>query len=166
MTATGTTRVPAIEGWFTTGEDGSSPALLGSRCTVCGTYAFPAEQSFCRNPDCTSTVFDTVELSRRGRIWSYTDARYQPPPPYVAADPYVPFCLAAVELAAEKLVVMGQVVPGVTVDDLTVGDEVELVIDTLYSEDDTDSLVWKWRPFSGATGAAAAPGSSDGEALT
>jgi hypothetical protein len=166
MTATGTTRVPAIEGWFTTGEDGSSPALLGSRCTVCGTYAFPAEQSFCRNPDCTSTVFDTVELSRRGRIWSYTDARYQPPPPYVAADPYVPFCLAAGELAAEKLVVMGQVVPGVTVDDLTVGDEVELVIDTLYSEDDTDYLVWKWRPFSGATGAAAAPGSSDGEALT
>ena len=48
----------------------------------------------------------------RGRVWSYTDARYQPPPPYVAADPYVPFCLAAVELAAEKLVVMGQVVPG------------------------------------------------------
>ena len=64
----------------------------------------------------------------------------------MAADPYVPFCLAAVELAAEKLVVMGQVVPGVTVDDLTVGDEVELVIDTLYSEDGTDYLVWKWRP--------------------
>ena len=62
-------------------------------------------------PTATSTTFETVELSRRGRIWSYTDARYQPPPPYVAADPYVPFCLAAVELAAEKLVVMGQVVP-------------------------------------------------------
>ena len=145
--AIATTQVPAIEGWFTTGDDaGSGPALLGSRCTVCGTYAFPAEQSFCRNPDCSSTTFETVELSRRGRIWSYTDARYQPPAPYVAADPYVPFCLAAVELAAEKLVVMGQVVPGITVDDLTVGDEVELVIDTLYSEDGTDYLVWKWRP--------------------
>ncbi len=87
-----------------------------------------------------------MELSRRGRIWSYTDARYQPPPPYVAADPYVPFCLAAVELAAEKLVVMGQVVGDVTVADLAVGDEVELVVDTLYSEDDCDYLVWKWRP--------------------
>ena len=141
-----TTRVPAIEGWFTTGDDGAAPALLGSRCTECGTYAFPAERRYCGNPDCGSTTFETVELSRRGRIWSYTDARYQPPPPYVAADPYVPFCLAAVELAAEKLVVMGQVVPGVTVDDLTVGDEVELVIDTLYSEDGCDYLVWKWRP--------------------
>jgi uncharacterized protein len=149
------TRVPAIEGWFTMGDDGTgaSPALLGSHCTQCGIYAFPAEQSFCRNPDCSSTTFETVELSRRGRVWSYTDARYQPPPPYVAADPYVPFCLAAVELAAEKLVVMGQVVPGVTVDDLTVGDEVELVIDTLYSEDGTDYLVWKWRPTGDVAGA-------------
>jgi uncharacterized OB-fold protein len=69
----------------------------------------------------------------------------------VAADPYVPFCLAAVELTDEKLVVMGQVVGGVTVDDLAVGDEVELVVERLYSEDDTDYLVWKWRPLAGGT---------------
>jgi uncharacterized OB-fold protein len=144
------TQVPAIEGWFTTGADGAAPALLGSRCSTCGTFAFPAETQFCRNPDCTSNAFETVELSRRGRIWSYTDARYQPPLPYVAADPYVPFCLAAVELAAEKLVVMGQVTAGVTVDDLSVGDEVELVVETLYSEDGTDYLVWKWRPLAAA----------------
>jgi hypothetical protein len=44
----------------------------------------------------------------------------------------------------------------VSVDDLTVGDEVELVIDTLYSEDGTDYLVWKWRPVatSGTNGEA------------
>ena len=141
------TRVPAVEGWFTLGDEGP-PALLGSRCTACGTYAFPAETQFCRNPDCVSQEFETVALSRRGRIWSYTDARYKPPPPYVAADPYVPFCLAAVELAAEKLVVMGQVTAGVTVDDLKVGDEVELVVDTLYAEGDSDYVVWKWQPVS------------------
>jgi hypothetical protein len=146
------TQVPAIEGWFTTGEDGGAPALLGSRCRGCGTFAFPAETQYCGNPDCTSSAFETVELSRRGRIWSYTDARYQPPVPYVAADPYVPFCLAAVELAAEKLVVMGQVTAGVTVEDLAVGDEVELVIEILYSEDDTDYLVWKWQPLGAAGG--------------
>jgi uncharacterized OB-fold protein len=154
------TRVPAVEGWFTMGEDGA-PALLGSRCEGCGTFAFPAEKAFCRNPDCVSTAFETVELSRRGTIWSYTDARYQPPPPYVAADPYVPFCLAAVELADEKLVVMGQVVGGVTVDDLHVGDEVEVIVDTLYAEDDQEFMVWKWRPVAGA-GASAGAGAGEG----
>jgi uncharacterized protein len=160
----GATREPAVEGWFTTGGDGGAPALLGSRCPGCGTFAFPAEARACRNPDCASDSFETVELSRRGRIWSYTDARYQPPAPYVAADPYVPFCLAAVELADEKLVVMGQVVGGVTVDDLAVGDEVELVIETLYSTDDTDYLVWKWRPLAvGTARAAGETGASGGE---
>ncbi len=43
---------------------------------------------------------------------------------------------------------MGQVVPGVSVDDLSVGDEVELVVETLYADpqDGTEHLVWKWRP--------------------
>ena len=137
-------RVPALEGWFTMDE--TAPALVGTRCTTCGTYFFPAERTYCRSPHCDGTEFADVELSRRGKVWSYTDARYQPPPPYVAADPYVPFALAAVELAEEKMVVLGQVVPGVGVDDLHVGDEVELVLDTLYEDDDHEYLVWKWRP--------------------
>ncbi len=138
-----------MEGWFTLDE--SAPSLLGSRCPACGTYAFPAARDFCGNPACDGTEFETVELSRRGTVWSYTDARYQPPPPYVAADPYVPFAIAAVELAAEKMVVMGQVVPGVGVDDLAVGDEVELVLDTLYEDDDHEYLVYKWRPVGGGS---------------
>jgi uncharacterized OB-fold protein len=146
-------RVPAIEGWFTI-EDAENlrGSLLGSLCPSCGTYAFPAAQGFCGNPRCEGTEFDTVELSRRGRVWSYTDACYQPPVPYVAADPYVPFAIAAVELEREHMVVMGQVVPGVGVADLSVGDEVELVLDTLYEDDSHEYLVWKWRP-AGAGGA-------------
>ncbi len=145
-------RVPALEGWFTVDEE--APALLGSRCTGCGTYAFPAagDGGYCANPACDSTTFESVELSRRGTVWSYTDAQYQPPPPYVSADPYVPFALAAVELAAEKMVVMGQLVPGVGVANLAVGDEVELVLGTLYEDDDHEYLVWRWRPTRSGTG--------------
>jgi uncharacterized OB-fold protein len=138
-------RVPVLEGWFTLGEN---PALLGSRCVSCGNYAFPKQSDFCANPFCDGTEFEEVELSRVGKIWSYTDARYQPPPPYVAADPYIPFALAAVELRAERLVVMGQVVPGVSVEELSIGDEVELVLDRLYEDDEHEYLVWKWRPTS------------------
>src|SRR5579863_7102510 len=148
------TPVPAVEGWFTT--DAAAPALLGSRCRSCGTYAFPRETFFCRNPRCEGTEFDQVPLSRRGKVWSYTDARYTPPVPYVAADPYVPFCIAAVELAEEKMVVMGQVTPEITVDDLAVGDEVELVVNVLYEDEDHEYLVWKWRPVAAGSGGSGA----------
>jgi hypothetical protein len=141
------TRVPAVEGWFTTDPD--RPALIGTRCTTCGTYSFPRETSFCKNPACTGREFDEVELSRRGVIWSYTNACYQPPPPYVpTTDPFEPFAIAAVELAEEKMVVLGQLVPGVDIGDLSVGTEVELVLDTLFEDDEHEYLVWKWRPVS------------------
>lgn len=135
--------VPVVEGFF----DPALPALLGTRCTECATVFFPAERSWCRNPHCASTTFDEVTLSTTGTIWSFTDAQYQPPPPYVAADPYVPFAIVAVELAAEGIVVLGQAANGVTVADLTVGEAVELVTETLYSDDDGDKLVWRWRPI-------------------
>jgi uncharacterized OB-fold protein len=145
------TRVAAQPGWHTL--DPEAPTLLGSRCRRCGTIAFPKEAASCRNPDCPSTEFDEVPLSRTGRIWSYTDARYQPPSPYVAAAPYQPFCIAAVELAAEKMVVLGQVVSGVAAAELAIGDEVELVLDTLYEDDEYEYVVWKWRPLVAAPGA-------------
>jgi len=149
------TRQPAVEGWFTL--DDERPALLGSTCTSCGYVAFPKETYFCRNPECQGREFTETALSRTGRVWSYTNAGYQPPEPYVAADPYVPFAIAAVELAAEQMVVMGQVVPGVSVDALHVGDEVELVLDTLYEDDDHEYVVWKWRPVAPTGG----PGRAD-----
>ncbi len=140
------TATPAIEGWFTTGL---APALLGSRCATCASTYFPPTSGFCRNPACDSESFDEVELSRRGRIWSYTDAQYQPPAPYIAPQsgdqPYEPFALAAVELA-EGMVVLGQVAAGYGVADLAVGAEVELVIETLYVEEGTERSIWRWKP--------------------
>ena len=132
----------AVEGFF----DPTIPALLGTRCGECATVFFPAEETSCRNPHCTSTVLEAMTLSTRGTIWSYTDAQYQPPPPYVAADPYVPFALAAVELEKEGIVVLGQLAHGIGVDQLSVGMEVELVTEVLYSDEEAEHLVWKWRP--------------------
>jgi hypothetical protein len=135
--------VPVIDGWFTTGPE---PALLGTRCTSCGTVFFPRATGLCRNPACDGRELEEVELSRTGKVWSCTDARYQPPPPYIAADPYEPFAIAAVELAAEQLVVLGQVAEGYGVDDLSVGSTVELVLETLHEIDGVPQLVWRWKP--------------------
>jgi uncharacterized protein len=139
-------RVPAVQGWFT--MDAADPRLLGNRCTSCKSYFFPKAAHFCPNPNCNSTEFEEVPLSRRGKIWSFTDNRYQPPAPYVSPDPFVPYTVAAVELAAEKMVVLGQVVSGVGVDQLKAGMEVELVLDKLFEDAEKEYVVWKWKPVS------------------
>jgi uncharacterized OB-fold protein len=137
-------RVPAVEGWFTIDDE---PVLLGNTCTECRTVFFPKASLFCRNPDCNGEEFEETRLSRRGRIWSYTDSHYQPPPPYIPrAEEYQPFALAAVELADEQLVVLGQVADGYDVTDLAVGQPVELVIETLFRDADTEHLVYRWKP--------------------
>ncbi len=66
------------------------PALIGRRCARCGTYQFPPTGEWCPNPACTGESMEAAELSRLGRVWSYTDAQYQPPPPFVPAVRSVP----------------------------------------------------------------------------
>lgn len=129
------------QGWFT--QDGGLPQLLGTRCLSCGTYYFPRQSLFCRNPACAGESFEEVPLSRTGRLWSYTDAQYTPPPPYVAADPHQPFAVAAVELEREQMIVLGQVARGIGVEQLQVGMAMELVVETLSP----DCVTWKWRPL-------------------
>jgi len=138
------TAVPVIEGWFTV-ED--PPALLGRCCRTCGTYQFPPTGTWCQNPGCDGAEMSTEPLSRIGRVWSYTDAQYQPPPPYVApTDPYRPFAIAAVELEKERIVILGQVADGYGVGDLHVGAPVELVVEPLDEQEGETRLVWRWRP--------------------
>lgn len=134
---------PSIGGWFTTGN---APRLIGTRCKLCGTYYFPKQDLFCRNPSCQSTEFEEVELSRTGKIWSYTKHFYQPPDPYIAGEEFEPYTIAAVELEKEKMVILGQVAAGVEPEDLTTGQQMEVVVEALYEQDDTDYTVWKWKP--------------------
>jgi uncharacterized OB-fold protein len=91
---------------------------------------------------------ETVPLSRQGTVWSYTDAQYAPPPPFVPrSEPYEPFAIAAVELERERIVILGQVADGYGVAELRVGSPVELVVEPLEGEGDTEKLVWRWRPL-------------------
>jgi hypothetical protein len=54
--------------------------------------------------------------------------------------------LVAVELEAEHIVVLGQAVPGVTVADLEVGGQVEVVPGVLSEDAETTWTTWHWRP--------------------
>ncbi len=137
------TRIPAVEGWFR--MDPEDPRLLGTRCRSCETYFFPAETVYCRNPRCGGTEFEEVPLSRRGTLWSFTNNCYPPPAPYVAPEPFEPYAIAAVELAEEKMVVLGQV-DGAGVSALEAGMEMQLTIGTLYEDEENEYLIWTWTP--------------------
>jgi uncharacterized OB-fold protein len=136
---------PAIDGWFAT-DDAGLPHLIGAKCPQCGTYVFPPRENNCPSPACDGDVLAPVALSRRGTVWSYTENRYPPPAPYPAPDPFEPFAIAAVELAAEGLIVLGKVVEGTLAADLKVGMQMELTTMPLYTDDDgVQRVVYAWK---------------------
>jgi uncharacterized OB-fold protein len=139
------TKVPAVDGWFTTGD---RPALLGARGAQSGSYFFPTAVAVSGNPHAPGEAREPVELSRRGRVWSWTTNHYAPPEPYVSPDPFVPYTVVAVELEREQMTVLGALADGVDPGTLEVGTEVELELGTLYEDDEHEYTVWKWRPVS------------------
>ena len=137
-------RVPAVEGLFTMDED--APQLIGGKGVSRGSYFFPKDLAG-SDPKCVADdEIEEVLLSRQGVVWSYTTASYAPPPPYVVTrDPWEPLVIAAVELP-EKIVVLGPMTDDVALEDMQVGMAVELVLDTLYEDDEHEYVSWKWRP--------------------
>jgi hypothetical protein len=137
--------MPVVEGMFTETSVGEG-RLLGGRCAACGATFFPKHWSFCRNPSCAGGELADVELSTRGTLWSFTDNRYSPPPPFPVTEPFEPYGVAAVELADEQMVVLGQLARGTDVAALALGAEMELVIEEHSEDDDAVRTVWKWKP--------------------
>ncbi len=134
---------PAVEGWFTTGE---KPALLGARGLESGSTFFPTAVATSANPHAPFEERESVELSRIGTVWSWSTNHYAPPAPYVSPDPFVPYTVVAVELAAEQMVVLGLLDDGVDPAVLHAGLEVELVVGTLFEDETAVHQIWKWRP--------------------
>ncbi len=140
----GSQEAPAVEGWWSF-DDSGAPHLVGAKCARCGTYVFPPRENNCPNPACGADELHAVALSRRGTLWSYTENRYAPPPPYPSPDPFEPFAVAAVHLAEEGIIVLGKV-DGALAADLTVGMEMELTTMALYVDDDgVQRSVYAWR---------------------
>jgi uncharacterized OB-fold protein len=161
-----TRREPAVDGWFAA-DDTGVPHLIGSKCPQCGTYVFPPRANNCPNPECDGNELENVPLSRRGTLWSYTENRYAPPPPYPAPDPFEPFAVAAVELADEGLIVLGKVVGGTLAADLRVGIEMELTTMPLFTDDEgVERIVHAWAISPGSppqAGVRTAPTGDDAE---
>ncbi len=134
--------VPVIEGLFR--SDGDGVRLLGSRCGACATPYFPRAER-CHHPDCGATdAMADAAFGPTGVLWSYSVQNYPPPPPARYDEPYQPYALGVVDLD-DGLRVVGRM----ATDDpasLAVGDFVELVLGTLYHEEDgTAPVSWMFQ---------------------
>jgi uncharacterized protein len=137
------TRVPAIDGWFT--DDEAAPELLGTRGTDSGSYFFPPSLAVSANPNAPFESREPVALSRTGTLWSYTTNHYAPPEPAVQQAPYT---VCAVELAVEKMVVLGPLATGSDASALHVGMEMELVLGPLFTDaDGVEHTMYQWSPL-------------------
>lgn len=127
---------PVAEGVFTETDDG--PALLGSRCRTCGNHMFPTQEGCTR---CTGTDTETVELARRGTLWTWTVQGFPPKaPPYIGdVEHFEPFGVGYVELP-DQVKVEARLTEA-DPDKLEIGMEMELVTVPLSSDDDGNDVV-------------------------
>ena len=98
--------------------DGSA-RLIGSRCTQCGSTAFPA-QSHCAR--CEGGMSETP-LPTEGTVWSWTVQRIAVKPPYAGPQPFEPFVVAYIDLGPLKV---ESPLFGRSVDGWSIGDAVSL----------------------------------------
>ncbi len=131
-------RVPCLEGLFS--EEGEAQ-IFGSRCSGCNRPYFPKSPG-CRNPDCSDSAMEDCSFGGKGTLWSYSVADFPPPPPHKYDEPFTPYVIGVVDME-NGLRLVGQMVD--KLDDVKVGADVELVIDTLYHEDDKALTSWKFK---------------------
>ena len=90
-------QIPIAEGLFT--WPSNDPRLLGSKCGDCGVVTFPAQKSC---PACSGQNVETIELERRGTLWTWTIQGFMPNrPPYTGPETpetFKPFGVGYVEL--------------------------------------------------------------------
>ncbi len=141
----GKKKVPAVEGMFT--MDAANPTLIGGKSRSSGSYYFPKDLAG-NDPEAASNESrEEVVLSREGKVWSYTSADYPPALPYIITEePFKPFVIAAVELEKERMVICGQMMPGIQIRDMEVGMNVQVALDVLYEDGEYQYMVWKWEP--------------------
>jgi|ERR1043165_7452364 len=134
--------VPIAPNLFEFSAQGAS--LIGSRCVVCGEVRFPVND-FC--PQCCTQTTETIPLSRRGFLYSFTVQRFRPPPPYRGPDEFQPYGVGMIELPE------GLRVTAVLADEdpncLCVGMDMELIVAKFFQDEmGRDVLGYKFRSVS------------------
>lgn len=132
--------IPVKDGLFTLGQDQNEPPrILASRCPACDEIFFPRRR-ICQN--CQTENLKPIELSSNGKIFSFTVVMKRPASNYLGP---VPYAFGWVELP--EGVRVETLYTGCQFEDLRIGMDVELVIETLHHDSDGREIVChKFRP--------------------
>jgi uncharacterized OB-fold protein len=122
---------------------GDKPRLIGGRRKTDGRIVFPMPTGS------EADLYEAVELSRRGTLWSYTVQRFRPKsPPYAGDDDersFQPFALGYVELPGEVIVEARLLTDDFA--SLKIGQPMELVLTPCRkAPDGGDVLTYAFRP--------------------
>ena len=110
--------------------------INGSKCKTCGEVMLGHYNS-CAN--CASEVMEQIPLGSRGKVWTYTVIRHQPPGQYRGpTNPFLPFAEGLVELP-EGIRILS--VLDCDIEKVHIGMEVDLVIYELYKNDQGQSVL-------------------------
>ncbi len=133
-------KVPLIEDMFKWPSD--EPRIIASRCKKCGTVSFP-KLTFCQNPSCEKKRenIEVIELSNKGKLYSYTVQRYKPPEPF-RYEPYKPYGIGMVDFP-EGIRIWGMIT---RMDNLKIGMNVKTTAGKLYEDEENEYLTWMWEP--------------------
>ena len=133
-------QVPIEQGLFTLpSSPNEEPHLIGSKCGSCGEVFFP-KQVVCGN--CSAEDMKEIVLSRRGKVFSSTVLRYQPP---LHKGP-MPISQGRVELP-EGVIVPAPFTGCDTDETLPIGTEMEMVIEKLdEDEEGNEVMTYRFRP--------------------
>lgn len=100
-------------------ETPAGPRLVGARFAD-GSITFPIPEGE------TGKDAEVVELSPRGRLWSWTSQDFRPKSPYDGPDSFEPYILGYIELPSQ--VIVETRIEGVRLDQLALGMEMKLVV--------------------------------------
>ena len=131
------TQKPIADNLFTWPSD--SPKLIGSKDTETGRYFFPAKNS---------NQHEKVELSNKGKLWTWTVQRFLPKTPYieqVAPEDFKAYAVGYFELPGEIMVESRFV--GIDPKVLEIGIEMELTIEPFVkNEEGEELLIFAFKP--------------------
>ena len=123
-------------------ERNGKPTLIAGRRKADGGMRFPMPSG----PD--AALYDAVEITGDGRLWSYTMQRFRPKtPPYIGADDektFKPFALGYVEFPGQ-VIVEGRILVD-DIADLKIGQPMRVAIETFPTSSRGELSTYAFEP--------------------